>query len=137
MHPHLVLPPRGGAVAKSCLTLRDPVDCSPPGSSVHGISQASILEWVASSFSRGPYRPKDQPQISDSAGRLCRSLGAGLGQFRTSLPPRSHAALCPSERGRWVQAWGGVRSNGAPAPLKVHTHPPVTLPTSPREPNTE
>ena len=32
----------------------DPVDCNPPGSSVHGISQARILEWVAISFSRGP-----------------------------------------------------------------------------------
>ena len=38
---------------KSCLTLCDPVDCSPPGSSVHGILQARILEWVAISFSRG------------------------------------------------------------------------------------
>ena len=36
---------------KSCLTLCDPVDCSPPGFSVHGISQARILEWVAVSFS--------------------------------------------------------------------------------------
>ena len=38
-----------GLVIKSCPTLGDPTDCSPPGSSVHGISQASILEWVASS----------------------------------------------------------------------------------------
>ena len=40
-------------VAQSCLTLCDPVDCSPPVSSVHGILQARILEWVAISFSRG------------------------------------------------------------------------------------
>ena len=33
--------------AQSCLTVCDPMDCSPPGSSVHGIFQASILEWVA------------------------------------------------------------------------------------------
>ena len=33
-------------VAQSCLTLRDPMDCSPPGSSVHGIFQARVLEWV-------------------------------------------------------------------------------------------
>ena len=39
-------------VAKSYLTLRDPMDCSPPGSSVHGIFQARILEWVAISFSK-------------------------------------------------------------------------------------
>ena len=39
-------------VAQSCLTLWNPMDCSPPGSFVHGISQARILEWVAISFSR-------------------------------------------------------------------------------------
>ena len=38
-------------VAQSCLTLSDPMDCSLPGSSVHGISQAKILEWVAISSS--------------------------------------------------------------------------------------
>ena len=40
-------------VAKLCPTLCDPTDCSPPGSSVHGILQARTLEWVAISFSRG------------------------------------------------------------------------------------
>ena len=40
-------------VAQSCLTLCDPMDCSLPSSSVHGILQARILEWVAISFSRG------------------------------------------------------------------------------------
>ena len=40
-------------VAQSCPTLCDPVDCNLPGSSVHGILQARILEWVAISFSRG------------------------------------------------------------------------------------
>ena len=39
--------------AQSCPTLCDPMDYSPPGSSVHGILQARILEWVAMSFSRG------------------------------------------------------------------------------------
>ena len=46
-------------VAQSCLTLCDPMDCSPPGSSVHGILQARILEWVAISFSRGSSQPRD------------------------------------------------------------------------------
>ena len=41
-------------VAQSCPTLCDPMDCSPPGSSVHGILQERVLEWVAMSFSRGP-----------------------------------------------------------------------------------
>ena len=39
-------------VAQSCLTLSDPMDCSPPGSSVHGIFQARVLEWGAIAFSR-------------------------------------------------------------------------------------
>ena len=40
-------------VTQSCPALCDPMDCSPPGSSIHGIFQARILEWVAVSFSRG------------------------------------------------------------------------------------
>ena len=47
-----------------------PLDCSPPGSSVHGISQARILEWVAISFSRGSFRPWDQTCLSCIAGRF-------------------------------------------------------------------
>ena len=46
-------------VAQSCPTLCEPMDCSPPGSSVHGIVQARILEWVAVSFSRGSSQPRD------------------------------------------------------------------------------
>ena len=51
-------------VAKSCPTLRDPMDCSPSGSSVHEILQARILEWVAISFSRGSSQPRDWTHIS-------------------------------------------------------------------------
>ena len=46
--------------AQSCPTLCDPMDSSPPGSSVHGILQARILEWVAISFSRGSSQPRDR-----------------------------------------------------------------------------
>ena len=42
-------------IAQSCLTLCHPMDCGPPGSSVHGISQSRILEWVSISFSRGSF----------------------------------------------------------------------------------
>ena len=42
-------------VAQSCLTLHDPIDCSLPGSSVHGIFQARVLEWVAIAFSTIEY----------------------------------------------------------------------------------
>ena len=51
------------SVIKSYPTLW-PVDCSLPGSSVHGISQARIMEWVGISFSRGSSRPKDRTHIS-------------------------------------------------------------------------
>ena len=47
-------------VTQSYLTLWDPWDCSPPGSSVHEIFQARILEWVAMPSSRGSFWPKDQ-----------------------------------------------------------------------------
>ena len=51
-------------VVQSCLTLCDPMDCSPPGFSVRGILQARILEWAAISFSRGSSQPRDQTWVS-------------------------------------------------------------------------
>ena len=57
-------------VTQSCLTLCDPMDCSPPGSSVHGILQARILECIAIPFSRGSSQPRDRTQVSCIAGRL-------------------------------------------------------------------
>ena len=56
-------------VAQSCPTLCNLVDCSLPGSSVHGILQARILEWVAISFSRGSSQPRDWTLISHILGR--------------------------------------------------------------------
>ena len=66
-------------VAQSCPTLCYPVYCSPPGSSVHGIFQARIMEWVAISFSRGSSQPRDWTQFSRIAGRcfnLCATKDA-------------------------------------------------------------
>ena len=57
-------------VMQSCPILCDPMDCSPPGSSVHGISQVRILEGGAISFSRGSSQPRDWTQLSPIAGRL-------------------------------------------------------------------
>ena len=56
-------------VAQSCPTLCNPVDCSPPGSSVHGTLQTRILEWVAISLFRGSSLPRDWTQVSRIAGR--------------------------------------------------------------------
>ena len=61
-------------VAQSCPTLYDPMECSPPGSSVHDIFQARILEWVIISFSRGSSQLRDQTQVSCTAGRLLTEL---------------------------------------------------------------
>ena len=56
-------------VAQSCPTLCDPMDCSLPGSSIHGILQARVLEWVAISFSRGSSRPRDWTWVAHIPGR--------------------------------------------------------------------
>ena len=55
--------------AQSCLTLCDPMDCSPPGSSVLGILQAGILEWVAIPFAKGSSQLRDQTRVPLIAGR--------------------------------------------------------------------
>ena len=59
-------------VAQSCLTFYDPMDCSPPGSSVHGIFQARILEWIATPFSRGSSQPRDELMSLKSAALVGR-----------------------------------------------------------------
>ena len=57
-------------IAQLCLAVCDSVDCSLPGSSVHGILQARILEWVAIPFSRGSSQPRDWVWVSCIAGRF-------------------------------------------------------------------
>ena len=52
------------SVTLSHPTLRDPMDCSLPGPSVYGIFQVRILKWVAISYSRGSFRPRDQTHVS-------------------------------------------------------------------------
>ena len=64
------------AVALLCPTLCDPVDYSPPGSSVHGILQARTLEWITISFSRGSFSPRNRTGVS------CIASG-----FFTAEPP--------------------------------------------------
>ena len=64
---------------QSCPTLLDPMDCSLPGSTLHGIFQSYILESVALSFSRGSSQPRDRTHVSCIAGR-----------FFTTEPPGNH-----------------------------------------------
>ena len=54
-----------------CSIVSDPMDCSPPGSSVYETLQASILEWIAISFSRGSFLAKDWTWVSPTTGSFC------------------------------------------------------------------
>ena len=72
---------------QSIPTLYYPMDYSPPSSSVHGMFQARIQEWVAISFSRGSFWPKDQPKS------LVSPKSAGI--FFTNVPPGKRAFTCP------------------------------------------
>ena len=71
-------------VTKSCQILCDSTDCSPPGSSVLGILQARILDWVAMLFSRGSAWPRDRTRVSYSAGG-----------FFTTEPPGNISVFVP------------------------------------------
>ena len=74
-----------GKVAQSCLTLCDSMDCRLPGSSVHGILQARIVEWVAIPFFRGPFQTAIKP----------RSPALQADSFPAELPGKPLAARIP------------------------------------------
>ena len=67
-----------------------PMDCSPPGSSVHGILQARVLEWVAISSSRGSSQPSNWTQISHISGRLFTDWAT-----RKRMIPLKKRHVCP------------------------------------------
>ena len=75
-------------VTQSCLTLCDPMDCSLPASSIHGIFQARTVEWVAISFSRGFSQPRDWTQVSHIIGRRFTVWATGEVQFTLLLHSR-------------------------------------------------
>ena len=77
--------------AQSCLTLCDPMDCSLPGSSVHGISQARILWWVAISYSSGSSLLRDGTRVSCLAGGFFTNELPGKLLCRQYLLPKENA----------------------------------------------
>ena len=85
----------------SCPTLCDPMDSSLPSSAVHGIFQATILEWAAISFSRGSSQPRDQTQVSCIAER------------RFTIWATEEACLLNSE----LQIWSSCRKRWVHLPL--------------------
>ena len=91
-----------GEVAQSCPTLRDPMDCSPPVSSVHGIFQARVLEWGATAFSSNAGDPGSVPGYG-------RSPGEGIGYPLQDSWGSLVAQLIknpPAMRETWVQSLG-------------------------------
>ena len=99
-------------VAQSCPTLCNPMDCSLPGSSVHGIFQARILEWVAISFSSGSSWPRDQTWVScvPCNGRqiLCQLLHLGISEKAMAPHCSTLAWKIP-----WTEEPGRLQSMGS------------------------
>ena len=81
-------------LVRACPTLWDPMDCSPPGSPIHAISQARILEWVAMPSSRGSFPLKDQTCVSCIAGVLyCWGTREALSKYPLDLNQRLRASV--------------------------------------------
>ena len=94
------------SVAQSCPTLWDPMDCSPPGSSVHGILQARIQEWVSISYSRGSSPSREQTSTSLThlahwqAGSLPLELATECSSMQSLQVRTSH--VCPYHCVLWA-----------------------------------
>ena len=105
--------------AQSCRTLCDPVDCSPPGSSVHGVFQARTLERVAISFSRGSSRHSDQSSVScvSCVGRWVTSSASWEARNSSSIFPRlSGIPQVPAFWSRWL-----LRDRKTPSSFQVYS----------------
>ena len=86
----------------------DPMDCSPPGSSVHGVSQARILEWVAISFSRGSSQHREVALLQSPCNypQSCPAFSTGLNEPQTLNSRSLQLWLCEdpvksSPEGQW------------------------------------
>ena len=131
-------------VIQLCLILWDPMDCSPPGSSIHGIFQASMLEWVAIFFYRGPSKPRGQtwllhcshvwlfatPWIYSPWNSLCQNTGVGsLSLLQRIFPTqRLNPGLLHC---RWILHQ--LSHNGSPRILEWVAYPFSTRSSQPRD----
>ena len=93
------------SVTQSCPALCDPMDCSPPGSSVHGTFQARILEWVASPSSRGSSQPRDWTHVScvSCIGRLILYTAPSVGK-----PNKQCQSTQWEVHRKFKQGWGSA-----------------------------
>ena len=92
--------------AQSCPTLYDPMDCYPPGPSVHGILQARILDWIAISSSRGSFWPSDWTHVSCSPALQVDSLPKFEPPGNPKHPPSPWVALIKPQ-GYTKSLWEG------------------------------
>ena len=92
-------------VAQSCPTLCDPMNCSLPGSSVHGILQARIPEWVAISFSKASSPPRDQTQASCIAGRFFTLWATRRPQWQENSGQSTTTYQRASNKTLWWWSW--------------------------------
>ena len=83
-------------VTQSCPTLCNPTDCSPPGSSVHGILQARTLEWVARPFSRKSSQPGDRTRVPCIAGRFFTTSATWESLWHKDTPHTPNPSACRS-----------------------------------------
>ena len=98
--------------AQLCLTFCDPVDCSPSGSSVRGIFQGRILEWVVISSSRDLPDPWIKPVFLTASALASR--------FSTTVPPACNVTHCPLSRvsdNKWLLGYVPGFGNGTKPPF--------------------
>ena len=96
------------------------MDCSLPGSTIHGIFQARVLEWVAISFSRGSSWPRDRTQISCIAGR-CLTIWATRKAREGHSNPLQYSSLeNPMDRGAWATVHRVTKSHRWLKSLSTH-----------------
>ena len=93
-------------VVQSCPTLLDPKDCSPPGSSVHGIPQARILERVAIPFCRGSFWPRDRTHVSCTAGRFFTTWASREALITEVFSGKESSCQCKEMQKTWVRSLG-------------------------------
>ena len=125
-----------GLVAQSCPTLCDPVDCSLPGFSVHGILQATMLEWIAISSSMGSSSPRDRTRVllhcrqeilyhlSHRAAQQNDTGGTNTLVPQTLQPGRV-SGCCFPQRSR--QLWDSSRTRPLQKARELQTHCSVFL----------
>ena len=120
----LILSAGQSKVTQSCPTLCDPMDCSLSGSSVHGIFQARVLEWIAIFFSRGSSRPRNRTRVSRVAGRRftvwATREASGKSSKEAPSGPDLWVGFDYAEKSKGSSSWGNRRK---PRPMARNCDP--------------